>query len=126
MIKRNDLNIDEETINKIGLRLSDKPINAQIAPNARVFEYPHLDNVFVMENDLYGNIMPKNSCFLAFYGSHGLIGKHLKVETLKNASIEYIKKMVESNSEGGRNKNLKAVLLTYIFFRLPPVIWCFM
>ena len=100
MIKSNDLNIDEETINKIGLRLSDKPINAQIAPNARVFEYPHLDNVFVMENDLYGNIMPKNSCFLAFYGSHGLIGKHLKVETLKNTSIEYIKKMVESNSEG--------------------------
>jgi hypothetical protein len=100
MIKSNDLNIDEETINKIGLRLSDKSINAQIAPNARIFEYPHLDNVFVMENDLCGNIMPKNSCFLTFYGSHGLIGKHLKVETLKNASIEYIKKMVESNSEG--------------------------
>ncbi|MBD0296367.1 MAG: hypothetical protein M3342_19250 [Bacteroidota bacterium] len=100
MINSNDFNIDEETINKIGLRLSDKPINAQIAPNARVFEYPQLDNVFVMESDLYGNIMPKNSCFLAFNGKHGLMGKHLKVETLKNASVEDIKKMVESNSQG--------------------------
>ena len=71
-----DFNIDDETISKIGLILSDKPINAQIAPNARVFEYPHLDNVFIMESDLYGNTMPKNSCFLAFYGTHGLIGKH--------------------------------------------------
>ncbi len=98
MIKSSDLNLDEKTISKIGLRLSDKLINAQIAPGARVFEYPHLENVFIMESDLYGNIMPKNHCFLAFYGSHGLIGKHLKVETLKNASVEYIKKMVESNS----------------------------
>ncbi len=53
-----------------------------------------------MECDLYGNLMPKNSCFLAFYGHHGLIGKHLKVETLKNASVEDIKKMVDSNLEG--------------------------
>ncbi len=99
MINSNDFNIDEETINKIGLILSDKPINAQIAPNARVFEYPQLDNVFIMESDLYGNTMPKNSCFLAFYGIHGLIGKHLRVETLKNASVEDIKDMVKSNSE---------------------------
>jgi hypothetical protein len=100
MIKTYELNIDEETISKIGLRLSDTPISAQIAPNARVFEYPHLDNVFVMESDLYGNMMPKNSCFLAFYGCHGYMGKNLKVETLKNASVEYIKKMVERNSKG--------------------------
>lgn len=99
MININELNIDEETISKIGLILSDKPVNAQIALNARVFEYPHLDNVFIMESDLYGNTMPKNSCFLAFYGSHGLIGKHLKVETLKNASVEDIKNIVESHSE---------------------------
>ena len=99
MINNNDLNIDEETISKIGLTLSDKPIKPQNAPNARVFEYPHLDNVFIMESDLYGNPMPKNSCFLAFYGSHGLIGKHLRVETLKSATAEDIKKMVESNLE---------------------------
>ncbi len=100
MINSNDLNIDDETISKTGLILSDEPINAQIAPNARVFKYPDLDNVFIMESDLYGNIMPKNSCFLAFNGSHGLIGKHLSVETLKNSSVEDIKKIVESNSEG--------------------------
>ena len=100
MIKSSDLNIDEKTISKIGLRLSDKPINAPIAANARVFEYPHLKDVFIMESDLYGNVMPKHHCFLAFYGSHGLIGKHLKVETLTNASVEDIKMMVASNSEG--------------------------
>jgi hypothetical protein len=100
MTNIDDFNIDEETISKVGLRRSTKTINAQIAPDARVFEYPHLDNVFIMESDLYGNTMPKNSCFLAFYGHHGLIGKHLKIETLRNASAEDIKNMVDSNSEG--------------------------
>ena len=95
-----DVNIDEETINKIGLRLSYKPINAQINPGTRVFEYPHLDNVFIMESDLYGNKMPEDSCFLAFYGRNGLIGKQLKVETLKYAAEEDIKSMVQSNNEG--------------------------
>jgi hypothetical protein len=94
------LNIDVETISNIGLQLSKKDINAQIAPNARVFEYPGLDNVFVMESDLYGNAMPKGSCFLASLGNHGLIGGHLKIETLKHASKEEIKAMVESHSEG--------------------------
>jgi len=100
MISSEKFNIDDETINKKGLRRSDKPINAQIAPDARVFEYPGLDNVFIMESDLYGNTMPEGSCFLAFYGSHGLIGRHLNIETLKNASTEDIKTMVESSSEG--------------------------
>jgi hypothetical protein len=92
--------IDAETINKVGLRLSIKQINAQIAQNARIFEYPHLADVFVMENDLYGNPMPEGSCFLAFNSSHGLIGKHLKIETLKEASVEDIKRIVEKHSGG--------------------------
>ncbi|MBC7829488.1 MAG: hypothetical protein H7122_17215 [Chitinophagaceae bacterium] len=100
MTKTQDCIIDDETISKIGLRLSDEPINAQIAIDARVFEYPHLDYVFVMESDLYGNRMPKDSCFLAFNGTHGLIGKHLRVETLRNSSVDEIKLMVESNTEG--------------------------
>ena len=100
MTDSNEFNIDEEIISKLDLRLSDKPINAQIASGAREFEYPGLENVFVMESDLYGNMMPRDSCFLAFYGTHGLIGKHLKVETLKNASVEDIKRIVESNLEG--------------------------
>ena len=95
-----EVNLDEETIRKTGLRLSDKPVNAELAPEARVFEFPQLENVFIMESDLYGNTMPKGSCFLAFYGRNGLMGKHLKVETLKNCSIEEIKKIVESNREG--------------------------
>ena len=93
-------NIDAETINRIGLRLSDKQINTHWAPDARVFEYPGLENVFIMESDPYGNVMPKGSCFLAFYGSHGLIGKHLRIAELEKASMEDIKKMVESHSEG--------------------------
>ena len=95
-----DFNIDNETIAKLGLRLSDESINAQIALNARVFCYPFLDSVFIMESDLYGNTMPEGSCFLAFKGHHGLIGKHLTVEALKNATIKDIKDMVENNCEG--------------------------
>jgi hypothetical protein len=93
-------NIDEETIKLTGLKICNKNINAQIATDARVFEYPSLENVFVMESDLYGNTMPKGSCFLAFYGNHGLIGKHIKVTTLRDSSIEDIKKIVASNIDG--------------------------
>jgi hypothetical protein len=100
MENNNDFNIDNETILKLGLRPSDKEINAQIAPEARVFIYPFLDNVYIMESDLYGNKMPKDSCFLAFNGQHGLMGKHLKVETLRNATIREIKNMVERNNAG--------------------------
>ena len=100
MINISDTNIDRETISKIGLRLSDKAINAEISLAARVFEYPHLKDVFVMENDLYGNIMPNGSCFLAFYGRHGLIGKELSIEKLSNSSVEDIRNIVQINTEG--------------------------
>ena len=92
-------NLKSSTITKMGLRLSDQKINAEICPDARVFEYPHLKNVFIMENDLYGNVMPKDSCFLAFYGNHGLIGKHLNIDTLLHSSVADIKELVESHTE---------------------------
>ena len=95
-----DNNIDQDTISKIGLTEADKSINSQLAPDARIFNYPGLENIFIMESDLYGNTMPKDSCFLAFYGTHGLIGKHLKVETLRNSTMEGIQSMVDSNCEG--------------------------
>lgn len=91
-------NIDEETISRLGLRLSDKHIS--LDPSSRVFEYPHLDDVFIMESDLYGNKMPKDSCFLAFTGNHGMIGKHLYVETLKKSSVSDIQRIVQANTEG--------------------------
>ncbi len=100
MIESDVINIDDDTIRKVGLRLSDKQLNAETATESRVFEYPHLDNVFIMESDLYGNAMPKHSCFLAFNGHHGMMGKHLSVEVLKNASREDIKNMVQLNNEG--------------------------
>lgn len=52
-----------------------------------------------MEADLYGNSMPKNFCFLAFYGQHGLIGEALEVETLKNARVEDIRKIIDKDKE---------------------------
>jgi hypothetical protein len=96
----NEENIDAETIKTLGLRLSTKHVNAETAFAARVFEYPLLENVYIMESDLYGNTMPKDSCFLAFEGQHGLIGKHLKVETLKRSSVDDIERMVQQNNEG--------------------------
>lgn len=100
MIDITDTNISRETISKVGLRLSHQAINADISPAARVFEYPHLKDVFVMENDLYGNVMPKDSCFLAFYGRHGLIGKQITVEKLRNATTDEIENLVKINIEG--------------------------
>src|SRR3954447_16133514 len=100
MINNNEYNIDEKTIKTVGLKLTKAPINASTALLARVFEYPHLENVYIMESDLYGNTMPKDSCFLAFNGRHGLIGKHLKVETLRRSSVMEIQKMVQDNNEG--------------------------
>jgi hypothetical protein len=95
-----EVNIDDATIKVVGLRLSDKHINAETALSARVFEYPHLPDVYIMESDLYGNRMPKDSCFLAFNGQHGMIGKDVKVETLKHLTVMEIKQMVEENNTG--------------------------
>ena len=95
-----EINIDDATITQVGLRISEKPINAPLAPNSRIFEYPHLENVFVMESDLYGNAMPKDSCFLAFNGRHGMVGKHLTVKELTNSTVADIRHIVENNTEG--------------------------
>lgn len=100
MNNQNEENIDDETIKVMGLRLSSKPVNAETALNARVFEYPNLQGVYIMESDLYGNKMPKDSCFLAFSGQHGLIGKPVKVATLKHSTVMEIKQMVQQNNEG--------------------------
>ena len=94
-----DCNIDDETIRKVGLRISRKPINAQIGLYSRIFEYPHLENVFVMESDLYGNKMPENSCFLAFNGKHGLVGNHMSIETLLNSTVGEIMHIARSNMD---------------------------
>jgi hypothetical protein len=93
-------NLSANTITEIGLTLSTEKINATISPDARVFNYPHLKNVYVMESDLYGNPMPIHSCFLAFTGRNGLIGKHITIEKLKNTSVEGIRRFVEANTEG--------------------------
>jgi hypothetical protein len=96
----NELNIDEETIKQVGLLPSDAPLNAQTAPGARIFKYPHLEEVYIMESDLYGNAMPKDSCFIAFNGNHGFIGKHLMLSTLKSSSVNEIKAIIEANENG--------------------------
>lgn len=96
----NENNIDAETIKTIGLKLSDEPINAGTALSARVFKYSQLENVYIMEGDIYGNTMPKDSCFLAFKGEHGLIGKHLKVGTLKRLSASDLQTIIANNNKG--------------------------
>lgn len=100
MITIEHLNIDEDTLRKTGLRLSEKAIHAQLPPYSRIFEYPGLDNVYVMESDLYGNPMPEDYCFLAFHGRRGLIGKQLKIATLKRSSVEDIKGIVQHHIQG--------------------------
>ena len=85
---------------KVGLRISRKPIDAQIALHSRIFEYPHIENIFIMESDLCGNKMPKNSCFIAFNGKHGLVGKHMSIEILLNATVADIMHIVQTNSAG--------------------------
>ena len=51
--------MDEQAIKKLGLQLSEAPVNAQCASEARVFEYPHLDKVFIMESDLMAPLCQK-------------------------------------------------------------------
>jgi hypothetical protein len=94
------LNLNRETIEQLGLQKSSKSINAQIAPEARIFEYPSIENVYVMESDLYGNPMPEGSCFLAFEGRAGLIGKHIRIEELRSSSLEDIRRIVQENGAG--------------------------
>jgi len=100
MVLTQDFNLDQKTIRKVGLQPCEKEVNAQIAPRARVFKYPDLDNVFVMESDLYGNPIPKDACYLAFYGAHGLMGKYMSIEKLKKATVRDISKIVERNKAG--------------------------
>jgi hypothetical protein len=92
--------IDEQTITRLGLKLIDGPGEMDIKQAGRTFAYPGLDKVYIMESDLYGNTMPAGSCFLAFYGTHGLIGKHLPLKTLASSGVEDIRNIVEHNEEG--------------------------
>jgi hypothetical protein len=101
MITDKELNIDEETIESLGLQLTDTPLTAEaVNPWARVFTVPGLEEVYIMESDLYGKQMPKDSVFLAFNGPHGLIGKPMKIEKLRRLSVKDIKKIVEDNNPG--------------------------
>lgn len=92
--------LNDALIKHLGLKPASKSINVQIAPNARVFEYQAMDNVYLMESDLYGNEMPEGSLFLAFDGHSGMAGKHIKIETLQNSSVEDVRKMVADNDSG--------------------------
>ena len=100
MENTNQENLDAATINDLGLRLSQKKINAPLAPEARVFELPGLDDVFVMESDLYGNPMPKGTCFLAFNGRNGMMGQQFTVEELRKASPDELRKIISRNAGG--------------------------
>jgi hypothetical protein len=93
-------NLKQETIDLLGLKPTERKINAQISPHARVFEYPKMENVYIMESDLYGNTMPEGSCFLVFIGRSGLIGKHITIDALVKSSVEDIRKLVADHDRG--------------------------
>lgn len=99
-MNNNTYQIDEATIRKAGLQESTDPIKEKAIPGARVFRYPGLEGVYIMENDLYGNAMPEGSCFLAFEGKYGLMGQPLPVETLRKTNTDGLKKIIEANSNG--------------------------
>jgi hypothetical protein len=100
MIDTNAFTISDEIIIQVGLTPISEQINAVMAPYSRVFAYPGLDKVYIMESDLYGNTMNEGRCFLAFYGQHGLIGKELTIETLQCSSQAEIKRLVDINIQG--------------------------
>ena len=100
MSQPDQVNLSTEVIEKIGLRQVQEGIIPQMAPNARVFAYPGLQDVYVMESDLYGNPMPEGSCFLAFNGRAGMIGQHITIEALENSTKEEIEKLVAANNAG--------------------------
>jgi hypothetical protein len=100
MTNSTEFNIDDETIQSLKLQLTTEPLNAPIDLVGRVFKYPELEKVYIMESDLYGNMMPQGSCFLAFQGNHGLIGKHLYIETLKNSTSADIQVMIATHDQG--------------------------
>ncbi|RYZ56669.1 MAG: hypothetical protein EOO14_12015 [Chitinophagaceae bacterium] len=92
--------LDKETIAALGLTKSEESINASVAPDARIFQFPNIENVYIMESDLYGNPMPEGMIFLVFEGRAGLLGKQLSVERLRNSSEDEIRKIVEDNHNG--------------------------
>jgi hypothetical protein len=100
LMDNNEVNLSASTITKLGLTISEEKINASVNPESRIFNYPGLENVFVMESDLYGNPMPNDSCFLAFTGRNGMVGKHITIDALRHTSAEGIRQLVESNIEG--------------------------
>jgi hypothetical protein len=92
------INLETITINELGLYQAFKPLNAHANLKARVFQIPNLENVYIMESDLYGNEMPKGTCFLIFNSRNGLIGTSLLIETLRKSSIVDIRKIVDDNN----------------------------
>lgn len=100
MENKHKTNLDEDTIRMAGLRPIGNSLNATLAPGARVFEYPGLEKVYIMESDLYGNVMPQDTVFLAYEGRNGLMGQKIKVETLRSCNTEDIKNIVNRNHEG--------------------------
>ncbi len=93
-------NLSDQLIKQLGLRPSGKTVNAPTASSDKVFAFLDVANVYLMESDLYGNKMPEGSLFLAFDTHSGLAGKHIRIETLHNSSVEDIRKMVADNDSG--------------------------
>lgn len=94
------VNINIKTINDLELYQVGKAINAHTTSKARIFSIADLQDVYIMENDLYGNVMPMGSFFLAFNGRNGLMGIQILIDTLRKSSPSDIGKIVDANNNG--------------------------
>jgi hypothetical protein len=100
MIEETTYHIDDEIINSLGLQHTTISISAPSSVRVRAYSFPTLEHVYIMEKDLYGNQMPEGSCFLAVQGKHGLIGRSMHVDKLRNYSVAEIKSIVQKIQEG--------------------------
>jgi len=91
--------VSKQVISNLSLQLTDK-LDTVSELTGKIYKYPNIKDVYILEKDLYGNSMPEGYCFLAFSGSHGMIGRQLSLKTLEKASEEDMRILIESNEQG--------------------------
>jgi|SRR6476620_4138960 len=101
MITTNNYTLDEEVVQFLALRLRLTPIEIDSTVTGRIFEYPHIPEVYILEDDLTGNRMPEGTCLLAFTDREKLEGVKLKIETLLISTPGDIKRLIQQASRPG-------------------------
>ena len=100
MINEATYHVNEDIIINLGLQPTTIPISSPSTVGVRAYSVPTLEQVYIMENDLYGNPLPEGSCFLAVQGKHGLIGRSIREVKLRNYSAGEILNIVQKIQGG--------------------------